>query len=53
MTATEVDGSGTINNLGDQITFHLHATLSNETNRPSRLSYCYSTDRSFFARFTS
>jgi hypothetical protein len=40
VTATKVDGHGTIDNQGDQVTFHLHATLSDETNRADFFSFC-------------
>jgi hypothetical protein len=40
VTATKVDGHGTIDIQGDQVTFHLHAALSDETNRANYFSFC-------------
>ena len=40
VAATRVDGHGTINNLGDRITFHLRATESAETNSADYFSFC-------------
>jgi hypothetical protein len=40
VAATKVDGHGTIDNQGNQVTFHLHATQSDETNRADFFSFC-------------
>jgi hypothetical protein len=38
--ATKVDGRGTINSGGDRITFHIHASLADESTSLGNFSFC-------------